>query len=311
MKAIKDEFPNPVLAAGRDDYIDGCSFRTSFNENEITVDAENIVISTKYSLVCKGLQTLIDTGEAVVVISVKSSAASYSRLFRFPSGSTEMQISVPKYSVVNKMDIVGSVIAVHNIDNFCCEDEFNALYFGNATFEIRKGDILAIEDSRTVYVDDTELEKPIASIFDISKHDDQESDVVPNFEDEKIQIFLKSELYDLYYKFKDFNNGVLRRYATGVIVYPVLVEAVGYVISHYQNGGESDDGTGYSGKRWFRAINHKADAKGIDLCSYEGYPTTLANDILGDIALDALKRFKDTLESEMNSGETQMIGGID
>lgn len=311
MKAIKDEFPNPVLAVGRDDYIDSCSFRTVFDENEIIVDAENIVIPTKYSLVCNGLQTLIDSGDAVVVISVKSSAASYSKLFKFPVGSTEMPISVPKFSVVTKMDIVGSVIAAHNIDNFRCEDEFNDLYFGTATFEIRKGDILATEDSRSIYVDDTELEKPISSIFDISRHDDQESDVVPNFEDEKIQIFLKNELYDLYYKFKDFNNGVLRRYAAGVIVYPVLVEAVGYVISHYQNGGESDDGTGYSGKRWFRAIDHKADAKGIDLRSYEGYPTTLANDMLGDIALDALKSFKDTLDSEMNSGETQMIGCVD
>ena len=91
----------------------------------------------------------------------------------------------------------------------------------------------------------------------------------------------------------------------------VLVEAVGYVISHYQNGGESDDGTGYSSKRWFRAIDRKADAKGIDLRNYEGYPTTLANDMLGDVALDALKSFKDTLDSEMNSGETQMIGGVD
>ena len=222
-----------------------------------------------------------------------------------------MPISVPKFSVVTKMDIVGSVIAAHNIDKFRCDGEFNDLYFGTATFEIRKGDILATEDSRSIYVDDTELEKPISSIFEISRHDDQESDVVPNFEDEKIQIFLKNELYDLYYKFKDFNNGVLRRYAAGVIVYPVLVEAVGYVISHYQNGDESDDGIGYSSKRWFRAIDHKADAKGIDLSSYEGYPTTLANDMLGDIALDALKSFKDTLDSEMNSGETQMIGGVD
>lgn len=311
MKAIKDEFPNPVLATGRDDYIEKCSFRTSFDDNEITVDDDSIIIPLKYTLVCDGLQTLIDSGDAAVVISIKSSAASYSKLFRFPANTTEMSISVPKFSVVNKMDIVGSIIAAHNIDKFRCEDEFNDLYFGTSTFEIRKGDILATEDSRSIYVDDTELEKPISSIFDISRHDDQDSDVVPSFEDEKIQIFLKSELYDLYYKFKDFNNGVLRRYAAGVIVYPVLVEAVGYVISHYQNGGDPDDGTGYSGKRWFRAIDHKADAKGIDLRNYEGYPTTLANDMLGDIALDALKSFKDTLDSEMNSGETQMIGGVD
>ena len=32
MKAIKEEFPNPVLATGRDDYIDACRFNTSFEE---------------------------------------------------------------------------------------------------------------------------------------------------------------------------------------------------------------------------------------------------------------------------------------
>ena len=311
MKAVKDEFPNPVLAEGRDDYIAGCSFRTVLDENEITVDTENITIPMKYSLICNGLQKLIDSGDAVVVISIKSSATSYSELFIFSPKSTEIKISVPKFSVVSKMNIAASVIAARDIKGFYCSGEFNELYFDGTTFEIRKGDILATEDIRSVYVDATELEKQISSIFDISRHEDQESDVIPNFEDEKIRIFLKNELYDLYYKFKDFNNGILRRYATAVIVYPVLVEAIGYVISHYQNGVEPNDGTGYSAKRWFRAIYHKADTKGIDLSSYEGYPTSLANDMLGDIALDALKSFKDTLDSEMNSGETQMIGGLD
>lgn len=254
---------------------------------------------------------MIKSGQAVAVVTIKSSAASYSELFRFPEDSKELKISVPKFSVVNKMDITGSIIAACNIDKFCCEGEFNELYFGNATFEIRKGDILATEESRSIFVDDSELEKPISSIFDISRNDEQESEVVPNFYGEKIEIFLKSELYDLYYKFKDFNNGSLRRYAAGIIVYPVLVEAVGYVIGYYQNGGEEGEGTNFSEKRWFRAIDHKAEVKGIDLREYDGCPTTLANDILGDIALDALKSFKDTLDSEMNSGETQMIGGID
>lgn len=311
MKAIKDEFPNPVLATGRDDYIESCSFRTSFDENDIAVDTENITIPIKYSLVCSGLKKLISSGDAVAVVSVKSSAASYSKLFKFTREETEMVIAVPKFAVVNKMDVVGLIIAAHNIDNFCCEGEFNDLYFGTSTFEIRKGDVLATEDSRSIYVDDSELEKPISSIFDISRHDEQDSDVVPNYEDEKIQIFLKSELYDLYYKFKDFNNGVLRRYAAGVIVYPVLVEAIGYVISYYQSNDDADGGEDYSAKRWFRAIVHKAEGKGIDLAYCDDYPTTLANDMLGDIALDALKSFKDTLDSEMNSGETQMIGGVD
>ena len=311
MKSVKNEFPNPVLATGRDDYIESCRFYTTFREEDIVVDVENIVFPINYVLDCNGLSEMVQSGQAVVVVAVKSSAASYSKLFRFPADSKELTISVPKFSVVNKMDITGNIIAACNIDRFSCEGEFNSLYFGNSTFEIRKGDILAKEETRSIYVDDTELEKPISSIFDISRNDEQESEVVPSFYGEKIEIFLKSELYDLYYKFKDFNNGSLRRYAAGIIVYPVLVEAVGYVIGYYQNGGDTDEGTNYSEKRWFRAIDHKANIKGIDLRDYDGCPTTLANDILGDIALDALKSFKDTLDSEMNSGETQMIGGVD
>ena len=32
MRAIKNEFPNPVLALDRDDYIEGCFFYTTFND---------------------------------------------------------------------------------------------------------------------------------------------------------------------------------------------------------------------------------------------------------------------------------------
>ena len=306
MKAIKEEFPNPVLADGRDDYIESCIFRTVLDESGITVDADNITIPIKYQLICNGLQKLIDSGDAIVVAKLKSSAASYSKLFRFPAGKSEMSIVIPKFSVISRMDLECSILATHNIKEFRCDGEFNELYFGTSTFEIRKGDILAVEDSRYIYLDDSELEKPLSSIFCISRHDDQESDVIPEYSGEKIEIRLKSELYKLYCYFKDFNNGTLRRYATGIIVYPILVEAIGFVISHNQ-GNESE----FSENRWFRAIQHKADTKGIDLCRDNDYSTTIANDILGDIALDALKSFKDTLESEVDDGETQIIGGVD
>ena len=314
MKTTKNEFPNPVLARGRDDYSENCSFYTSFDVDMITVDDKNIRIPVKYQLVCNDLQTLIRTGDVAVIFKVKSSAGSYSDLFRFPVNNSEMVISVPKFSVVNKIDVAGAIVAACNINQFRC-DEFNEQYFGDATFEIRKGDILASEDIRTIYIDDTELEKPITSIFRICKNENQEDDIIPDYTDERIDISLKPQLYSLYYNFnfKDYTNGTFRRYATGIIVYPVLVEAIGFVMAYYQEDENNvdKDNFEYCNKRWFRAIVKKAKAKGVDFNNYQESSTTLANKLLGDIAMDALKRFYDTLDSEVNSGEIQLIGGID
>ena len=306
MKSVKNEFPNPVLAAERDDYIESCSFSTIFNTSQIEVTADEINIPVTYSLVCNGLQDLINNDQAVVVVSVKSSAASYSRLFCFPKDSNSMVIPVPKFGVVKRIEIGGSIIARTPIPGFKCDGEFNELYFGNSTFEIRKGDILAREDSRVIYIDDTELEKPLASIFNINNGHEQDEQILPDFGGDKIEINLCEPLYKLYTDFIEFNNGALRRYVTGVIVYPVLVEAIARICESYQLGnGEDHD------KRWFRAIELKAERKNVVLAQYSDSYTMLANRLLGDISLDALQRLKDILESELNSGESQVMGGRD
>lgn len=312
MKSIKNEFPNPVLAAGRDDYIESCYFYSAFEDGDVSVGKENITITIQYALKCNGLEKMITEGDAAVVIIVRSSAASYSRIFQFPVGTTELTIDIPKYKVVNKIEITASVIAAHNLEKFCCPGEFNDLYFRGNTFEIRKGDTLATEDTHIIYVDDSELEKPISSIFSITEGDSIRSDILPDFTDQKITIYLKKDLYDLYYKFKDFNNGVLRRYATGIIVYPVLVEAITYIMGHYlAQEGDAAEGEDYSGRRWFRAIEKKVSDLGIDLSHYDEPCTTLANRLLGGISIDALGSLKVTLENEMDSGELQNIGGAD
>lgn len=311
MKSEKYEFPNPVLASGRDDYVESCKFYTELPDEKIVVDNENIVFPIKYVLECKGISDLVKKEDAAVVVKVKSSAASYSRLFRFAADVHEMIVKVPKYAVVDKMEVACSIVASKDLNNFRCEGEFNDLYFGSSAFEIRKGDILATEDSRIVYIDASELEKPIESIFLIRRNDEQSDYVKPYFDDleypDKIVINLKSDLHDLYSQLTSSNNGVYRRYVTGIIVYPVLVEAIGYVVSSYQNE-DTDEYVNFNEKRWFRVIEKQAESRGYDLNSADS-TTALANTLLGNIALDALKQFNDVL-GEMNDGETQMIGGI-
>ena len=44
MKAVKDEFPNPVLAIGRDDYIESCSFSTTFEESSTVPPSKSLKV---------------------------------------------------------------------------------------------------------------------------------------------------------------------------------------------------------------------------------------------------------------------------
>lgn len=306
MKSSKQDFPNPILKNKTSDYNSDCAFNLTIDQDGIGVDNRNIVIPVSYSLICKGIEEYITNEKAAVVVNVTSSSVSYRRLFFFKKQQS-MKISIPKFSVDNCIELQAAIVATERIKDFKCE-EFNPIFFGDTDFDLRKGDYIAVDEIQRVYIDTSELEKPISSIFDINNCLEQENDIETDFENEKIQINLSGRLFKEYYEFKNYNNGALRRYITSIIVYPVLVEAVSKV-SEYHAGNTDDD---YSDKRWFRAIEKKIEEKmpEIDLNDPLDSLTLVGNNLLDNIAYDALISFRDSLENE-NNGETFIIGGID
>lgn len=302
----KREFPNPVLASGRDDYSENCLYSFIVDSDSIVVSQDYIEIPVSFELICDSFEKLLLDNSAVSIVKVKSSAASYCRVFPFEQGTRSMTIKIPKYDVVGSIEITGLIVTNKELLRYSCE-EMNQMYFSGTTFDFRKGDVLALSSPRIIYIDDSELEKPIVSIFSINRGHEQDEDIIVDFSDEKININLSERLNDMYWSLKDFNNGALRRYVTAIIVSPALVEAIDVIKMHYKDAGEED----YSERRWFRAIELKAEKIGIDMSNCVDSSVTLADKMLGNISLDALKSFKDMLEQEMNNGETQMIGGVD
>ena len=301
------DYPNPVLSIDRDDYIEECSFDVAFDEVAISVDDEFINIPVVYELKSKGLSNYIKSDKASVVVLIYSSGTMYRRIYLFDNDKNEMLIKVPKFNVKDEIEISSFILAKENINNFQLE-EFNDLYFKGILFSIKKADVLAKGLERTISVDDSELEKPISSIFSIQNNENAETDIEADFDsDHKIIITLCEELNKLYWEMKDHNSGALRRYLTGIIVYPVLVEAISKMVDTYRGGSD------YSGKRWFRTIEHKLQNLNLDISDDpEKYSyIELADKLLGSIAKDGLKSVKDTLDSELNSGEYTQLGGID
>jgi hypothetical protein len=303
------DYPNPVLSTDRDDYVESCKFDVTFNESDIQITEDFIQIPAKVELISTSLSSLINEGKAAVVVLINSSAAFYRKAYVFNSGETEKNIEIPKFHVKGKFEFTGYILANENIDNFSCDGEFNELYFKSVSFSVKKADVLAKGETRVVPVDDSELEKPISSIFMILRNPEASTDMESDFDsEEKIIIKLSDKLNDLYYKMKDFNNGSLRRYLTGIVVFPVLVEAIAKMCECHSGNGQD-----YSEKRWFRAIEHKLNSFDIDLStSFEEYSyTELADKLLGSIALDGLNSVNDTINEEVNGGEYVNTGGLD
>ncbi len=298
MRSAKIEFPNPVLAPDRDDYVN-CSFETSFSPDDIKITEDKIAIPIRYDLQCKSISNLIADNKARVAIIVRSSPTSYSKPFRFPQSQKDMIINIPKFNVADSLELSGIVIATQAITNFSSV-EFNQLYFANTTFSLRKGDILAQGTSQVIYLDDSELEKPISSIFLVRKVKDQKESIIPDFSGEKIDVNVAEELHDLYYTFTKKGNYRVRRYINAAIIFPVLIEAIARIREFYEL--KIEDGSDH--RRWFRAIEKKASENNIDLSDYQESYIEVANLLLGDIALDALKNFKDIFDDEMDSGES-------
>ena len=299
MNSIKWEFPHPLLADGRDDYSIG-----SFSLIEGTHGEEGnlFIFSFQYELNCPGLEKYIDDGKADVILNVASSASKYRNQFHFDRDSKSLKVRIAKNDIAKTVEFTAFIVA-RGDTNFSLL-EHNALYYNGASFSLRKGDMLALSSTIIVQIDDSQLQKPIASIFTISedtKKTGKGADAF--FDDDKIVVFLSSDSYKKYDLLKK-RHPHIRRSLSAIITLPALVNAIELM--------KDEDSRKYENLRWYKSIYTKL-AKEVDLdsedfigrCSVE-----LANLIYGDIVFDALTAIQTVLDRAIDP-TFQELGGID
>lgn len=301
MSSIKWEFPHPLLAIGRDDYSSG-SF--VINEGNHRTSGDDFVFSFNYELHCPGLEKYIASGKASVILSVSSSSAKYRKDFRFESGSNSIEAKVRKDDIVKSVEFVAYIVSCGEDSSFCLP-EHNKEYYNGASFVLRKGDILALSSTISILIDDSQLQRPIASIFEIREYDgNAEKAADAFFNEEKIVIVLSKESYKKYDLLKRHHPSI-RRALSAIVTLPALVNAIELM--------RCEESTQYETLRWYNAIAVKLSNKGIDINGedIEGYSSTeLANLIYGDITYDALNSIQTILDRAIEP-TFQELGGID
>lgn len=294
-----NNFPNPVLLNNNMDY-NNSSFDIIF-EN-FSYDNDLLKLNLKYELECDSLAEFIKEGKAKVIIKIQSVGTPYREIFEF-GDKQEMLININKNDLAKKISIEGYVIASDSIKNFH-PSELNELFFRSQIFDIRKGDILALHPGYSLPLDSSELEGPVASVFQIIKNEElkESIDVILDTDTEKINIHLNKMVYESYIKIR--SQKVLDKYLAAAIVLPALTEALYYIASDVQN---PDKPSGYEDKRWYRQIKNKIEEKKLSF--EEKSITSVASSLLGEIVSTALIDFEETLSS-LADGSNE-IGSVD
>lgn len=294
-----NNFPNPVLINNNMDYNDS-TFDVILENSSI--DNDLLKLNLKYEIECNSLAEFIKEKKAKVIIKIQSVGTPYREIFEF-GDKKELLVSINKNNLAKKISIEGYIIASDNIKNFH-PAELNELFFKSQIFNIRKGDILALHPGYSLPLDSSELEGPVASIFQIIKNEElkESVDVILDTDTEKINIHLNTMTYESYMKIR--SQKVLDKYLAAAIVLPALTEALFYIALDEQN---PDKPSGYGDKRWYRQIKSKIEEKKLSF--EEKSITSVASSLLGEIVSTALIDFEETL-SGLADGSNE-VGSID
>ena len=300
MSSVKWEFPHPLLSAGRDDYSVG-----SFNivEGIHRTSEGDFVFSFSYDLDCPGLEEYIENRNADVILKASSSSSKFRKEFSFDPGSCEIEAKIRKHDIAKSVEFTAYVVA-RGDDSFSLP-EHNKEYYNGATFALRKGDILAVSSTVSVLLDDSQLQKPIASIFEIREYDgDKDLSADAIFSGDKIVVLLSPESYKKYDLLKRRHPSI-RRSLSAIVTLPALVNAIELM--------RCEDSYQYESLRWFISVTMKLEKKGVDLNSddAENYTSTeLANKIYENITFDALNAIQTVLDRAIEP-TFQELGGMD
>jgi hypothetical protein len=279
------QFPHPVLSSFGDD-ITGCEFKVEFNEQ--LVDG-NLKCSLDITMNNTDLIELITEDKASYVFHIECSATRYREAFKIKDISHELYVDAHK--IDEKIELSSFIVALENMDNYTNKN-FNDDYDG-MSFKIRKGDILAVGNSRVLKIDKEEdALRKVPSIFVITESKDKNSqDVDWEIEDKKIIIKLSSSNFE---KYKNLRmNDPLKPILASLFVLPVLTE----LIADLKEGNTEQ----YEDRKWYRVIVKRLKQLGYDIESGAEYGVSaysMAQMILGNTLSNSLNSLEEILIRE-------------
>ena len=255
MKFDKNKaFPYPVLRPFSDDYVD-VEFQATV---EFVVGKETIKVNIGYAISSDEIVNEVHLGNAEYVAAISCRDTYYQHVVsssaktasaEFDIGQLRGEVRVNPYVVVKK-----------DIPTFASPD-INA-EFGAGPFAFVVGDVLAQDDAQVFYID-RDLLKPITSVFELVKKDEQSDGVwTIGFDEEHIQIEVSPKMKE------SIDNARNSKNNRAVLINSIYFAAVMQAIQKLQ---VADTRATYEDKKWAKVMLGQAHNKGLDINGGDSY----------------------------------------
>ena len=245
-------FPYPVLRPYSDDYND-VEFQATV---EFKVSKEKITTSVVFAISASEIIDQInkDNAQYVAIISCRdtyfqSALTSNEKKIEadFDIGDLRGEVKVNTYIVVTK-----------GIPSFVCPD-IN-IEFGPGPFSFVEGDVLAQDEAQVFYFD-RDMFRPITSVFDLVKKDDQPDGIwTASFDGDHIQIEVSPNMK---LSIDEARNDTKKKV--------VLLNSVYFATAMQAIQKLKDSKETYEDRKWAQVILKQAHNKSLDIDAHDAY----------------------------------------
>lgn len=251
MKRKTSNSPYPVLYPAGEEYAAEQGYRQArfdvAGEPKLSInEAHNLVIDFDFDLAEERLLSLVESGDAKYYVNVECGHTYFRHAY--VQSEKRFNLEIGYGDIADSIEIFIGLVADRDIPAFSAASF--APRYGAATFDIEKGDILAVGTGWTVELEG--LDGSAAPYIYVNRDlDERNSELWVNGMGDKLIVNLASKLYDIYFIRKKTRKAEL----IALVMKPAILSAVqAEIVRARANDGEAAQ-IDVRSRRWLRKLD--------------------------------------------------------
>jgi len=250
MRLSERSYPHPVV--GNRDDVPRAAFQATITASS---DKENFYVDVSVTCSSEEVSSLVREKRATYVAHVECSNTLYRQAFRFSEEAH--QFTIPGNRLFDRFEVNVMACVLTDIPDYAVEGAHPD--YGNATFDLNEGDIIAVGEGEEFIAEFEDSLSRIGSIMQVDEsREDEDGTMKVEWNGPRIVIILSKKDFGTYNILKGLEP--LGTTLASTIVLPVLVQALNHV---------REDESDYAGCRWYNILQRRVQNLGVKGSDFE------------------------------------------